>query len=109
MIKQRQANSEIQEQISAAIQADMIYMNQILIDGHFRDNLPRSSQLITPRDGSKEAMFRARTEARSYVRRAETAIVFDPTSLTAYIYQPNHRLRILRGNPNPPPEEKLHW
>jgi hypothetical protein len=109
MIEHSQTDDEIQAQIEAALAADHIYVNQILSDEHFRDNLPRSSQLITPRDESTEALFRARSEARSYVRREKTAVVFDPASLTAYIYEPHQPLRILRGNPNPPPEEKLTW
>lgn len=108
-MQQPVTEDELQEQIRVALEANWIYTNQILCDEHFRDNLPRSSQLITPRDGSKEAMLRARSEARTYVRRDKTAIVFDPESLTAYIYEPNRPLRILRGNPNPPPEEKLTW
>ena len=109
MIEQRKSDAEIQEDIDSAMNAHQIYMNQIIDDQQFRENLPQSSQLIIPKDGSKEAVSRARSEARSCVRREKTAVVFDSALVMAYVYEPTKPMRIVRGNPMPPPDEQLNW
>jgi len=109
MIGQRKSEEEIQAEIDATMEADRLFLNQIMTDEPFREAVSLSFQLIIPKDNRKETLYEARNEARSYVRREKCAVVFDAPRLTAYIYEPHKPLRIVRGNPSPPPEERLRW
>mgnify|MGYP001224260869 CR=1 FL=1 len=101
MIEQHRFSEVQTDEIKAAMRATIAYTNLIFEDRSLRENLPASSQLITVRECNKNAMFKARSEARSHVRSGTAAVVFDPFTMTAYVYEPNQPLRILRGNPNP--------
>jgi len=99
MIEHYRFQPELSTEFEAAMRATILYSDLIFRDQTFRENLPASSQLITLRENTKQAMYRARTDARAYVRTGATAVVFDPTTLTAYVYEPDQPLRVLRGTP----------
>lgn len=109
MIEQQKSAEGIPAEIDAAFEADRLFLNQIMTDEPFREAVSLSFQLIVPKDDRKQALYEARKEARTYVRREKNAVVFDPSRLTAYIYEPHKPLRIARGNPSPPLEERLRW
>ena len=83
MIGQKKSDEEERAEIDAAFEADRLFLNQIMTDEPFREAVSLSLQLIIPKDDRKQALYEARTEARSYVRREKSAVVFDASRLTA--------------------------